>query len=87
MAQTISPEKEPEYVGAHSALADERCQNWQDAAPDVERFSPTQCDRDATHTVVMADENGIREVAMCDECGEPEDVDYHEREWTGEVRE
>jgi len=25
---TIEPEKEPEYVGAHSALAAEECQNW-----------------------------------------------------------
>ena len=82
-AKTIAPEVEPEYVGAHSALTDERCQHYLN----VEGFPPTRCGRDATHTVVMADGSGIHEVTMCDECGEPDDIDSHDREWSGEVRE
>ena len=82
-AKTIAPEREPEYVGAHSALTDERCQHYLN----VEGFSPKRCDQEATHTVVMADGSGIHEVAMCDECGEPDDADSHDREWSGEVRE
>jgi NAD-dependent SIR2 family protein deacetylase len=77
---TIEPEKEPEYVGAHSALAAEQCQNWiGETTDEVE-----QCEREATHTVVMF-HGKLSEIAMCDRCGEPEDVDDYEREWTGEV--
>ena len=81
--ENIAPEVEPEYVGAHSALTDERCQHH----PNVGGRDPSRCDRIATHTVVMADGSGIHEVAMCDECGEPDDVDSHERRWSGELRE
>jgi hypothetical protein len=77
---TIDPEIEPEYVGAHSALHNERCQNWcGETVDDVE-----QCGDDATHTVVMYN-GSLHEIAMCDDCGEPQDVDSHERKWTGEV--
>ena len=80
--ETIAAEMEPEYVGTHSALTDERCQHY----PNIEESPPRRCNRDATHTVVMVDRNDIHEVAMCDECGEPDDVDAHDREWSGEVR-
>jgi hypothetical protein len=80
--KTIAPEVEPEYVGAHSALTDGRCQNYLN----VENSSPKRCDRDATHTIVMADGSSIHEIAMCDECGEPDDIGSHDRKWSGEVR-
>jgi|AntRauTorcE11898_2_1112593.scaffolds.fasta_scaffold74039_2 hypothetical protein len=81
---TIEPEKEPEYVGAHSALADEQCQGWDTVGPFDE---PTirACQHDATHTIVMVTGSGLHEVAMCDDCGEPDDVSGREREWSGQV--
>jgi len=81
-AKTIPPVEEPEYVGAHSALLNERCQHY----PNIEGSSLGRCAQDATHTVVTVDGNDIHEVAMCDECGEPDDVDAHDREWSGDVR-
>lgn len=81
--ETIDPEIEPEYVGAHSALSSSLCQNWMGDTPS----EMEQCEVPATHTVVMFDGKGLCEIAMCDECGEPQDVDFHEREWSGEVHE
>lgn len=71
---TVEPEYEPEYVGAHSEPTGDECCNWQgEYQEDVE-----QCGDDATHTVVMRSPNGtLSEIPMCDECGEPQDVDAH----------
>lgn len=80
--KTIPIEIEPETVGAHSGLSNETCQEWEDAEPDAERFVPTQCGNDATHTLVVKTANGLSEVAMCDECGIPDDVDASDREWS-----
>jgi len=77
---TIDPEKEPEYVGVHSAIVNETCQNY--IGETVDDIEP--CAEPATHTVVMADASGATEIAMCDDCGEPEDVDGG-RVWSGEV--
>ncbi len=78
---TIDPEKEPEYVGAYSARVAPDCQNHDgETKDDVE-----QCGEWSTHTVVMFDGSELYQLAMCDECGEPQDVDYHEREWSGEL--
>lgn len=77
---TIDPDVEPEYVGAYSALAAERCQNWKGEQPD----GVEQCNGRATHTVVMYT-GKLHKIAMCESCGEPDDVDHHEREWTGEL--
>lgn len=78
---TIDPEIEPEYVGAYSGLADERCCNW---------FGETthtlgECGQEATHSVVMASGSKLSVIAMCDDCGEPNDVRATDREWSGEV--
>lgn len=75
--ETIEPEKEPEYVGAHSGLDADQCENW------VGEFEETidQCGGDATHTVVMYS-GKLHEIAMCDDCGEPDDVADWEREWS-----
>jgi len=79
---TIDPEKEPEYVGAFSAKAAEHCQNYLGETRD----EIEQCGREATHTVVMASKTGTHEIAMCDECGEPDDAEVRtERKWTGEL--
>ncbi|WP_254768270.1 hypothetical protein [Salinilacihabitans rarus] len=86
-ADDVEPMLEPEYVGAHSALASAECQHWDDADPDVERTVPTKCGQPATHTIVLLGKYGLREVAMCDIHGEPEDVTAGEREWTGALRE
>lgn len=83
----IPPEKEPEYVGAHSALTDERCANICAANGPDGAFEPERCENAATHTVVMADGNGVHEIAMCDGCGERDDVDGEGREWSGVIRE
>lgn len=75
----IDPRKEPEYVGAHSEITNPTCQNWVgETRDDVE-----QCGAEATHTVVMKSGGGLSEIAMCDDCGEPDDLDGHEREWSG----
>lgn len=76
---TIAPEKEPEYVGAHSGLPDDQevCGNWTGSTPS----EMAACVAEATHTVVMYD-GSLVEIAMCDDCGEPQDVDDHDREWS-----
>lgn len=79
---TVDPEIEPEYVGAHSGVTNDECQEWEDAEPEADRFVPTQCGDEATHTVVMKSENGLHEIAMCDGCGEPDDVTATDREWS-----
>lgn len=79
---TVAPEQEPEYVGAFSALAAEWCQNYIGES----REEVQKCGNEATHTVVMASGSGAHTIAMCDECGEPEDAEVQtERKWTGEV--
>jgi hypothetical protein len=81
--ETIDPEIEAEYVGAHSALVATACQGWPDGAPDAEAFEPEQCGAKATHTVVMFD-GRLHEVGMCDDCGEPADVRADDRAWSGQ---
>ena len=79
--RTDPPEIEPEYVGAHSGRVQSYC---------VNRSGPQgleECDKDSTHTVVMKDQNGLHEVALCDEHGNPEDVTGDARGWSGEVEE
>lgn len=79
--KTIAPEREPEYVGAHSARVNPDCQGWhQNDEGEME-----QCGECSTHTVVMFSGDRLHQIAMCDDCGEPEDVDNHEREWTGDL--
>lgn len=75
----IPPEKEPEYVGAHSGLPDDQdvCDNWSGET----RSTVTQCGNSATHTVVMYD-GELHEIPMCDDCGEPADVTAAKREWS-----
>lgn len=75
------PEIYPEYVGSHSALSAETCECYPEIVPNVRE----RCGADATHTVVMFSGDGVSEVAMCDECGEPDDVDDAPREWSGGV--
>lgn len=74
---TIDPEKEPEYVGAHSAVNKEQCTHY------VGEFREdiTRCENAATHTIVMYD-GSLHEMASCDECGQPEDVTVTGREWS-----
>ena len=79
--QTIDPEKEPEYVGVHSALVAAECQHW--VGETTEEIGC--CEDEATHTVVMWTGTRLVQIASCDDCGEPDDLDAHDREWTGEV--
>ena len=66
-----APEHEPEYVGAYSEPTVEYCCNYVgEYIEDVER-----CPNDASHTVVMrTPTDDLQEIAMCDDCGEPEDA-------------
>lgn len=84
---TADPEAEPEYVGAHSAVVADECQEWKDAEPESERFVPTKCGAEPTHTIVMKDASGLTELAMCDDCGEPEDVAATDRQWSADPSE
>ena len=80
--KTIDPEIEPEYVGAHSGIDRADCRNWKEPHADG------KCENDATHTVVMFQGHGeVAQLAMCDECGQPEDVTTDNRVWSGEVQE
>jgi len=74
---TVDPKIEPEYVGSHSAVTNDTCQNFTGDTVD----SVEQCSNPATHTVVMYD-GDVKEIAMCDDCGEPDDVTDHDREWS-----
>jgi hypothetical protein len=77
---TIAREKEPEHVGVHSAIVSETCQNYYgERQSDVQ-----QCGEPATHTVVMWSGSRLAQVAMCDQCGDPESAP-DDREWSGEV--
>lgn len=70
----VDPEHEPEYVGAYGTTSEDRCQQWHgEYIGEVE-----QCDREATHTLVIRNPatGSLKEIASCDECGEPEDVDW-----------
>ena len=84
--ETIDPEIEPEYVGAHSARVSPQCQDIHDANGRGEPFEPEQCENWSTHTIVMKDEGGLHEPAMCDNCGEPDDVNPYEQKWAGEIQ-
>lgn len=80
---TIDPEVEPEYVGAHSGRVNVQCQEYHGETRDeIER-----CGNFSTHTIVMESESGVHEIAVCDDCGEPEDVDADDRVWSGVVEE
>lgn len=73
----VDPEVEPECVGFHSAVDAERCENYVgEFVEDIER-----CGNDATHTCVVYDGNSLNEIAMCDECGDPEAVP-DDRRWS-----
>ena len=69
--EPIEPELEPEYVGAYRYPLREGCAGVSgDYVEDLE-----YCDAEATHTIVMRSVNGhLNEIAMCDDCGEPEDA-------------
>ena len=77
--QTIELPADPEYVGSHSGRSGREC------AHRGGQEGLKECESPSTHTVVMKDQNGLHEVAMCDEHGEPEDVTTDEREWSGRV--
>ena len=74
---TIEPEKEPELVGVHSGLDNDRCQTWYGETTD----EISQCEDDATHTIVYYD-GDLHEQAVCDEHGPPDDLPRTEREWS-----
>lgn len=73
--KTAAAEAEPEYVGAHSNPVEDECVQWSGNPPEP-------CGRQATHTVVMYD-GELHEVASCDKCGEPGDVEDFDRRWSG----
>jgi len=74
---TFPPEKEPEYVGTHSAVNRAECRNW------LEPHADGDCGQPATHTVVMY-HGDLTEIPMCDDCGEPEDVEAWDRVWSAD---
>jgi len=74
---TVPPEKEPEYVGAHSGVDGAECRNW------LEPHADGQCGEPATHSVVMY-HGDLSEIPMCDDCGEPEDVEAWDRVWSAD---
>lgn len=80
--KTVDPEIEPEYVGSHSCVVSNQCQEYNDVKPEEPGFNPTQCPNDATHTVVYKHRTGLAEQAVCDDCGKPEDVGEGNREWS-----
>lgn len=82
--ETFDPDVEPEYVGAHSGISADECQHWFDAEPDSERFVPTKCGNDPTHTIIVFDGTKVAEIASCDEHGEPDDLPNTDRIWTGQ---
>lgn len=68
--ETLDPEIEPEVVGFHSGADAEQCENYTgEYVEDVER-----CENEATHTCVYYD-GVLHELAMCDDCGEPDEVE------------
>lgn len=74
--KTIDPEIEPETVGFHSGADAGQCENYTgEYVEDVQR-----CTNEATHTCVVYD-GDLHELAMCDECGELEEVP-DAREWS-----
>lgn len=75
--ETVDPEVEPEYVGYHSDVHADQCENYAgEYVEDIER-----CENEATHTCVVYDGNSLHEIAMCDECGDPEEVP-DDRRWS-----
>lgn len=75
----VTPVIEPEFVGAHSAVAEEQCAHYRVVE---EGAQPQRCANDASHTVVMFDGEKLHELASCDECGDLDDVADFEREWS-----
>lgn len=75
---TVLPEKEPEFVGAHSDPAAESCQHYTGEEPSL-------CGRTATHTVVYYAGSGLMPVAACEDCGAPDDVNDWDREWSADL--
>ena len=74
--QIQEPAHDPEFVGSHSGAVKERCQH-----PDsLEEMS--FCGAKATHTQVYKDENGLHEIAACDDCGISSDVMTRDRSWS-----
>jgi len=76
--ETVPPEKQPEFVGVHSAVDDPRCRNWTEPRPDGD------CGQPATHTVVRYAKGSLFEIPMCDDCGYPERVADWNREWSAD---
>jgi hypothetical protein len=76
--ETVPPEKQPEFVGVHSAVDDPRCRNWVELHPDGD------CGQPATHTVVRYARGSLLEIPMCDDCGYPERVEDWNREWSAD---
>ena len=76
--QEVPIEQEPEYVGVHSGVVTDYCQQWTGEAPET----PERCGNRATHTKIMYD-GQIHKIGVCDECGEPENLPDREREWSG----
>jgi len=70
-----------EYVGALSFIGNEQCGEF----PERDDGEIKQCGDDATHSVVLFDGNSLITVSRCNEHGEPDDVDVHDREWSGKV--
>jgi hypothetical protein len=79
--QEIGGDIEPEYVGVHSALAAERCEMPVGDSPDDVEW----CADVATHTMVLFATGELQEIAVCDSCGEPDELPDRDREWTGEL--
>lgn len=79
--QTADDPELPEYVGALSFIGNEQCGE----VPERDDREIKQCDADATHSVVLFDGDALITVSRCNEHGEPEDVDVHDREWSGKV--
>ena len=75
--ETVPPEKQPEFVGVHSAVDDPHCRNWVEPHPDGD------CGQPATHTVVRY-AGSLLEIPMCDDCGYPERVADWNREWSAD---
>lgn len=77
----IDPKIEPEYVGVHSALTAEHCEMPVGEAPDDVEW----CADEATHTKVYYAAGELKEFAVCDRCGEPDELPGYDREWAGDV--
>lgn len=61
-------ESDIEIVGAYSQHSVDRCENWLGQTPG------SRCQQEATHTLVLAGPGGMTNLAMCDDCGRPDDA-------------